>query len=192
LSCIPQSNVFVFTDTDESYILIGYIHAPHEKKMLKTNSMTSLAGQQMERRFSILREQAGLLSTPKRGWIRLLRTSLGMRQHDFGARLGITAQAAGQLEQREMNEAVTLKSLRQAADALGADLHYVFVPRQPLSATVEDRISRAARYLAGQIDHTMRLENQAPGEAASQARLRQIEEQLRLTPSLLWTLPDDL
>jgi hypothetical protein len=38
----------------------------------------------------------------------------------------------------------------------------------------------------------MRLENQAPGEAESQARVRHIEEQLRLTPSLLWTLPDDL
>jgi predicted DNA-binding mobile mystery protein A len=160
--------------------------------MLKTNLMTSVAGQQMERRFAALREQAGLLATPKGGWIRLLRTSLGMRQQDFGARLGVTAQAAGQLEQREMDEAVTLKALRQAADALGADLHYVLVPRQPLAATVEDRISRAARHLAGQVDHTMRLENQATGAAASQMRIRRIEEQLRLTPSLLWTLPDDL
>lgn len=160
--------------------------------MLKTNLMTSLASQQTERRFSALREQAVLFATPKGGWIRLLRTSLGMRQQDFGARLGITAQAAGQLEQREMDEAVTLKTLRQAADALGADLHYVLVPRQPLSAALEDRISRAARHLAEQVDHTMRLENQATGDAASQLRIRQIEEQLRLTPSLVWTLPDDL
>jgi hypothetical protein len=91
-----------------------------------------------------------------------------------------------------MDEAVTLKALRQAADALGADLHYVLVPRQPLSAALEDRISRAARHLAGQVDHTMRLENQETGDAASQMRIRRIEEQLRLTPSLLWTLPDDL
>lgn len=160
--------------------------------MLKTNLMSAVASQQLERRFATLRNEAGLLATPKGGWIRLLRTSLGMRQHDLGARMGITAQAAGQLEQREMDEAVTLKALRQAADALGAELYYVLVPREPLSAAVEDRISRAARYLAGQVDHTMRLENQATGEAESQARVRQIEEQLRLRPSLLWTLPDDL
>jgi predicted DNA-binding mobile mystery protein A len=160
--------------------------------MLKTNLMTSLAVQQLERRFATLRQQAGLLATPKGGWIRMLRTSLGMRQHDLGARLGITAQAAGQLEQREIDEAVTLKALRQAANALGAELHYVLVPRQPVSAEVEDRISRAARYLAEQVDHTMRLENQSTGGAASEARVRQIEEQLRLAPSLLWTLPDDL
>lgn len=64
--------------------------------------------------------------------------------------------------------------------------------RRKAPAAAEDRISRAARELARQIDHTMRLENQALGEAGSQARVRYIEEQLRLNPSVLLTLPDDI
>jgi len=81
------------------------------------------------------------------------------------------------------------QSLRTAVRGLGKQTR---ARRVAPAGVGEDRTSRAARELAAQIDHTMRLENQATGEAANPTRIRQIEEQLRLKPSLVWTLPDDL
>jgi hypothetical protein len=86
---------------------------------------------------------------------------------------------------------VTLGALRQAADALDAELYYVLIPRQPLEAQLEEKIDRAARFLAGQVHHSMRMEDQATDAAELQERINEIKNQLRLTPSLLWTLPRD-
>lgn|GEM_PF-6848800 len=124
--------------------------------------------------------------------MRLLRNALEMRQEDLGDRLKVSAQAVGALERREAEGTVTLAALRQAADALGAELYYVLLPRQPIEAQLEARIDRVARFLAGQVHHSMRMEDQATDPPELQERIREIKDQLRLMPSLLWTLPDDV
>jgi predicted DNA-binding mobile mystery protein A len=115
-----------------------------------------------------------------------------MRQEDLGARLKVSAQAVGALERREAADGVTLAALRQAADALDAELYYVLLPRQPLEMQLEEKIDRAARYLAGQVHHSMRMEDQATEPAELEERVNEIREQLRLAPSLLWTLPREV
>jgi predicted DNA-binding mobile mystery protein A len=153
---------------------------------------TPLARRQLDRRFAELRPLTSALRTPRGGWIRLLRTALGMRQEDLGARLRVSAQAVGALERREAADGVTLAALRQAADALDAELYYVLLPRQPLETQLEQKIDRAARFLAGQVHHSMRMEDQATEPAEFEERVNEIKEQLRLAPSLLWTLPREV
>jgi predicted DNA-binding mobile mystery protein A len=62
------------------------------------------------------------LEPPKHGWIRTIRMALGMTSAQLGKRLGMTAQGAADLENRERDGTVTLGSLRKAADALECDL----------------------------------------------------------------------
>lgn len=83
---------------------------------------------------------------PKRGWLRAFREPLGMSLESFGARLGITRQAAHRLEMSEASGAITLNRLRDAADALGCDVAIVLVPREDLETWVERRALDAARH----------------------------------------------
>lgn len=150
-----------------------------------------IARRQLDRRFSELRNQVTLLPTPRGGWIRLLRSVMGMRQEDLARRLNVSAQAAGALERREAEERVTLAALREAAEALDADLYYVLVPRVPLEVQVEVRVERIARGMASQVHHSMRMEDQETDSPGLQERIEEIKAQLRRTPHLLWALPDD-
>lgn len=149
------------------------------------------ATRQLDRRFDDLRPHLSLLRAPRGGWIRLLRGVLGLRQQDLGSRLGISKQAAAALEHREAEETATLAALRQAADALDAELYYVLVPRRPLGEQFEDRLDRAARLLAGQVHHSMRMEDQETEPAEMRERIEEIKARLRLSPSLLRNLPDE-
>lgn len=71
---------------------------------------------------------------------------------------------AAQFERSEAGYRITLKSLRQAADALECDLVYALVPRQ---GTLRDLAERRAIELATPdvlaVEHTMALEDQAVG-----------------------------
>ncbi len=74
---------------------------------------------------------------PKGGWIRAIRTALGMTMAQLGQRLRVSAPAIADLERREANESISVARLRSAADALGCDLQIVLVPRVPLAEMVE-------------------------------------------------------
>ena len=115
-----------------------------------------------------------------------------MRQQDLAERLGISSQAVADLERRETEDQVTLARLRAAARALGGELYYVVIPARPISETLDERADRVARFLAGQVHHSMRMEDQATSEDERTARIAEMKEHLREVPSLLWTLPDDL
>ena len=157
-----------------------------------TQRLTSLHRKQLEARYTSIRKAAPMLQPPRGGWLRSLRNALGMRQQDLGRRLGVSRQAIAELERREADEAVTLGTLREAARALGAELHYVIVPVRPVHETLEDRATRVARFMAGQVHHSMRMEDQATGAAEQRARVEEIRQSLLQDPSLLWTLPDEL
>jgi predicted DNA-binding mobile mystery protein A len=81
------------------------------------------------------------------------------------------------LEQSEAADRIRLETLRRAADALGCDLVYLLVPRRPLTTVVRDRARELARWQVAATEQTMRLEDQATGEA------REMED--RLTQQLV-------
>ncbi len=70
-----------------------------------------------------------LSEIPIKGWIHSIRTTLKMSFRQFGIRLGITAQSAQEIEERERNGSISLKSLKEVATALDMRLVYGFVPR---------------------------------------------------------------
>ena len=66
---------------------------------------------------------------PQKGWIRAVRESAGISAGELGRILGVSRQLPLQFEKAEADDTITLKSLRNVANALGCDLVYALVPK---------------------------------------------------------------
>lgn len=153
---------------------------------MKANSAAT-ARRQLDRRLAGLRADHQRNIVPPRGWIRAIRDALGMTASDLGRRMGVSQAAVTQFEKSEKDDAITLKSLRSAAEALDCTLLYAFVPRRALEDLMRDRASALADQQLARAHHTMTLENQAlPPDDLAAERSRLIDEILRGDPSRLW------
>jgi predicted DNA-binding mobile mystery protein A len=97
---------------------------------------------------------------PPLGWIATVRSALGMSQNVLANRLQVAKQRVSQLEAREITGETTLAQMRDAADALGCDFIYAFVPRMPLEETVSRRAYALARKELAAVERSMQLEDQ--------------------------------
>lgn len=122
--------------------------------------------------------QTAVPARPSRGWIQAIRSALGMTTRQLAARLGLSQSTLATLEKSEANDRITLQSLRKVADALDCDLHYVLVPRAPLTKRVEKRAEAIAHERVSRILHTMRLEDQAPTEQVDKDEVSRIQRNL--------------
>lgn len=145
-----------------------------------------LARQQLDRRLDQIRSMAPQLQVPENGWVSALRTGFAMTQEELGRRMGISRQAVGQLEQREADGSVSLKALKEAAQALDSELVYALVPRRGIGAILEGRALRLANRMTASVRHTMRLEDQET-ESDLDKRTRALVKELLASPGQLWT-----
>ena len=93
------------------------------------------ARRRLDERFRRLRPLADE-PRPHKGWIRAIRDALGMSSTELAARIGVSQQRVSQIEQGELQETITLETLRRAANALDCDLVYVLEPRTSLDEAV--------------------------------------------------------
>ena len=118
---------------------------------------------QLQQLNSKMQAFAGLekMAPPPTGWIRALRTALGMSLQQLSKRLSITKQSMQEIEAREKDGSITIRSLREAAKALDMQLVYGFVP---MDGSLDQLIHRKARELAEEIvrrtSNNMKLEEQ--------------------------------
>ena len=128
------------------------------------------------------------ITPPPTGWIKAVRTALGMSLQQLGTKLSITKQSLADIEHREKEGTVTLKTLRDAANALDMELVYGFVPKD---GSLDALIDRKAKELATQIvlrtSNTMKLEDQSNStkriQQAIEERTIAIKNEL---PKILW------
>ena len=139
---------------------------------------------------SLGRLRSGSVARPPKGWLRAIRDALGMTTKQFARRLGVSQPRVVALEKGEIDETLTLASLRRAAEALDCTLVYVLVPKQPLVETLRQRAEQKADAQLNRVSHTMRLENQALTNA-DQRRQREllIDQLLRGNLGRLWDEP---
>src|SRR5918999_1694291 len=99
------------------------------------------------------------IAIPPTGWIKAIRLALGMSGQQLANKLSITRQSVQEVEARERDGTVTIKSLREIAKALDMQLVYGFVP---IDGSLEQLINRKAKELATQIvlrtSNNMKLE----------------------------------
>lgn len=117
--------------------------------------------------------------------IRRMRKALGMSGAALSRRLGGSRTQAANLERYERDEGVSLRNMREAAEAMGCRFVYAIVP--PPGKTVEDLIqAQAEKHADEQLQAAaghMALEAQSLNEADREAELA------RLRDGLLRTLP---
>lgn len=105
---------------------------------------------------------------PPRGWLRAIREGLALTLEEVGKNLGSPRQRVKDFENAEANDRITLRSLRRVAAAMDCELIYAIVPQ---SGSILDLAERDARKQATEdvldVEQTMTLENQAPGNIAS-------------------------
>jgi len=100
---------------------------------------------------------------PHDGWVRTVRSALGMSAAQLARRLGVTQQAVANLERNERRGAVSLATLAKVAESLDCDLVIAFAPKTTLEDTVRRQAMTKARAERDRVVHTMRLEAQEEG-----------------------------
>lgn len=97
---------------------------------------------------------------PRSGWVRAIRTALGMSQAALARRLSVSAAAVAKLERAEAGGGITLTKLAEVAAALDCSVVYALVPNSSLDETVQRQARRVASTRLGYVDSTMALEDQ--------------------------------
>jgi predicted DNA-binding mobile mystery protein A len=144
-----------------------------------------LARKSIEKRIAPLRNAT--LTMPPRGWIRAIRDALGMTTRQLAQRMGAVQSRVVALEKAEANGATTLKSLREAAEAMNCTFVYAIIPTKPLDELLRQRAAEKADAELAHRNHTMALENQAMTKTdLTDERARLIDELLAGSMRRLW------
>jgi len=125
---------------------------------------------------------------PSIGWIKATRMALGMSQEQLGKKLQITRQSVQELEKREKEGTITLKTLKEVAKAMDIQLVYGFIPNQgSLEALIEKKASELATRIVMRTSNSMKLEDQQNSDKRLQ---KAIIERTRMLvnemPKILW------
>ena len=127
------------------------------------------------------------LQPPARGWLRSIRDALGMSGKQLGERMGVSQPRIVQLEKDEISGALTLKTMRQAAEAMDCIFVYAVVPRASLEETVRNQARKVAEKRLARTSHTMMLENQQLADDEQKRMLEvKVDDLVREMPKDLW------
>ena len=95
-----------------------------------------------------------------KSWSKYMRHALGMSVTQLARRLAIAQSTTSDLEKREIEGRLTIKKLREVAEAMECDLVYSFVPKKPLEDIVFNQAKIKALKSIEQSDTHMSLEDQ--------------------------------
>ncbi len=102
---------------------------------------------------------------PDKGWIYNIRAALNMSLDQLGKKLNMTRQGIKKIEERELSESISLKSLKEIAKALDMQFVYGFVPKHnSLENLVNFKAEELARKIVLRTNQNMKLENQGNSE----------------------------
>lgn len=143
--------------------------------------------EQLDRKFLTLKS-LNQFSSPERGWIFNIRTALKMSLRQLGKRLGISAQSVKEIEQREAEGSLTLRSLSDVAKALDMKLVYAIIPKEEtLERMIEKRADKIAREIVLRTSNTMSLEDQKVSDTRIKKAIEEkADEIINKMPRYLW------
>jgi len=125
---------------------------------------------------------------PPIGWIKAIRNGIGMSMEQLGKKLSITKQGVMDIEKREKEGAITIKSMQEIAKAMDTQFVYGFVPNAgSLEEMIETRALEIASKIVERTSTTMKLEDQANSkERIEKAIKERASEIINKTPKILW------
>jgi len=125
---------------------------------------------------------------PPIGWIKAIRNGIGMSMEQLGKKLSITKQGVMDIEKREKEGAITIKSMQEIAKAMDMKLVYGFVPiAGSLEQMIETRAMEMAKKIVERTSNSMKLEDQENSkERIENAIKERAAEIINKTPKILW------
>ena len=125
---------------------------------------------------------------PPIGWIKAIRNGIGMSMEQLGRKLSITKQGVMDIEKREKEGAITIKSMQEIGKAMDTQFVYGFVPKAgSLEQMIEYRALEIASKIVERTSTTMKLEDQANSkERIEKAIKERATEIINKTPKILW------
>jgi predicted DNA-binding mobile mystery protein A len=115
---------------------------------------------------------------PRGGWLRAIRSALGMRVRQFAKAAQVAPSTALAAEIAESRGDITLATLTRYAEVLGCEVRYVLVPKKPLREVVEERAEAIARAEVVAVHHSMALEAQATGAEQLERQVADLRRKL--------------
>ena len=121
------------------------------------------------------------------GWIQSARLALGMSLRQLAERVGVSVTALTNFEKREQTDAVSLATLKKAANAMDMELVYYFKPKDgSIKNAVEKQARKKAQEILNQSNQTMKLEDQETNSSSQKLELE------RLTKDIMSKMPQNL
>lgn len=151
------------------------------------NSKQALLIEQVDRKLKTFKPLNEVI-VPKKGWVYTVRTALKMSLRQLAERMNITPQSASEIEQRESNETITLKSLREVAQAMDMKLVYGFIPKDgSIEKMIEKRAIEIATKIVMRTSNTMKLEDQENSKKRIEKNVQiKAKELIDTMPKHLW------
>ena len=128
------------------------------------------------------------VAIPPTGWIKAIRTAIGMSMQQLGNKLNVSKQGILDIEKREKDGSITIKSLKEIARALDMQLVYGFVPNDgSLDALIEKRATELATKIVLRTSNTMKLEDQGNTNKRIVKAIKERAEEIKNEmPKILW------
>ena len=149
---------------------------------MKKSDLARRSRQALDDRFRRLSRPS--FAPPARGWVKAIRTALGMSAAQLAKRLGITQPSVADMERSEEIGTVQLSTLRRAAEAMNCTLVYALIPNKPLETMVDERAREIARRQLRAVEHSMRLERQGVASKDFEYRLTALAKDI--SSRVLW------
>jgi predicted DNA-binding mobile mystery protein A len=163
---VAKHSLFVDFYGTNRYIKADYLRNPYIMSKLYNIA-------QLDKKLQYNKELS-LQTIPRGGWIKTIRSTIGMTCQQLAIRAGVSTRRITAIEEAEAEKKLKLETLIKIADALNCELHYVLVPKNKgsLLKQVEKKALEKARASIASSGEHMSLENQlASADMGLQAQL---------------------
>ncbi len=144
--------------------------------MTKKGSNIALQRTQLDKRLAPLRKAN--LAAPTSGWIRSIRTALGMSATQLAKRMGVTPQTIKDYEDAEEAGTITVATLKKIAEVLECEPHVLLLPRESLEDIIHKQALKAATKIVNHADTQMKLEAQGTGKGFKKKQIQELAEEI--------------
>lgn len=127
-------------------------------------------------------ETMGNVSTPNEGWLKTIRKAIHMSGAQLARRLGVTRALVAQTERAELTGRITMKKMREIAEAMDCRFVYALVPKTSVPEIVAAQATRKARNYVETANKHMALEEQLLSRNQIEFEVRRLAQEMSKSP----------
>ena len=119
---------------------------------------------------------------PPSGWLKAVRGALGINTRQLAKRCGVQHSSILRIEKNEIQNKISIESLKKIASAMDCQLVYAIVPKgeyNSLEEIIDHRAELLAHKLIKKADHTMQLEAQGTSSKEIKTQTKKLANELK-------------